>query len=273
MPTENRAGVCPRCPRGCPLDAPGCLRGEIYARSLGSGPAPELGADFDGGPHGPHEHDPLQERSAEPHPHDHGPHGHDAPTPPHDHHPGPRGHGHGPGEDAPPPHGHGPHGPGRPGEDAPPPPPHGHGPHGHGRGSRPVPPEPEPDRDSLTGLMRRCGHCLVHRVGAPGSRERMLRLLAERGDMSQSDFVYLLELRSASVSELLGKLEAQGLITRRRSETDRRGVTISLTDAGRSSLPAAGDADAAFSTLTDAERAELKTLLQKLLSVWEEARE
>ena len=53
--------------------------------------------------------------------------------------------------------------------------------------------------------MRRCGHCLVHRVGAPGSRERMLRLLAERGDMSQSDFVYLLELRSASVSELLGK--------------------------------------------------------------------
>lgn len=56
--------------------------------------------------------------------------------------------------------------------------------------------------------MRRCGHCLVHRVGAPGSRERMLRLLAERGDMSQSDFVYLLELRSASVSELLGKLEA-----------------------------------------------------------------
>ena len=63
MTTENGAGVCPRCPRGCPLDAPGCLRGEIYARSLSSGAGPELGADFDAGPHGPHEHDPLQERT------------------------------------------------------------------------------------------------------------------------------------------------------------------------------------------------------------------
>ena len=267
MTTENGAGVCPLCPRGCPLDAPGCLRGEIYARSLSSGAGPELGADFDAGPHGPHEHDPLQERAPEPHPHGRG-----APQPPPGPHHGPRGHGHGhPDEAAPPLRGHGPHGPGRPGEDAPPPPPHGHGP--HGRGARPLPPEPEADRDRLAGLMRRCGHCLVHRVGAPGSRERMLRLLAERGDMSQSDFVYLLELRSASVSELLGKLEAQGLVTRRRSETDRRGVTISLTDAGRAALPAPADPDAAFSALTDAERAELKTLLQKLLAFWEEPRE
>ena len=225
MTTENGAGVCPRCPRGCQLDAPGCLRGEIYARSLDSGAGPEPGADLDAVPLGPREHDRLQERSPGPHPHGHG-----AP---------------------------------------PPPPPHGHGP--HGRGARPLP--PEPDRDSLTGLMRRCVHILVHRSGISGTRERVLRLLAERGDMSQSDFVYLLELRSASVSELLGKLEAQGLVTRRRSETDRRGVTISLTDAGRATLPAPADPDAAFSALTDEERTQLQTLLQKLLSSWEEPRE
>ena len=227
MTTENGAGVCPRCPRGCPLDAPGCLRGEIYAQSLDSGAGPEPGADLDAGPLGPREHDHLQERSPGPHPHGHG-----AP---------------------------------------PPPPPHGHGP--HGRGAKPLPPEPEPDRDSLTGLMRRCVHILVHRSGISGTRERVLRLLAERGDMSQSDFVYLLELRSASVSELLGKLEAQGLVTRRRSETDRRGVTISLTDAGRSALPAPADPDAAFSALTDEERTQLQTLLQKLLTSWEKPRE
>ena len=121
--------------------------------------------------------------------------------------------------------------------------------------------------------MRRCVHILVHRSGISGTRERVLRLLAERGDMSQSDFVYLLELRSASVSELLGKLEAQGLVTRRRSETDRRGVTISLTDAGRAALPAPADPDAAFSALTDEERTQLQTLLQKLLTFWEETRE
>lgn len=86
MTTENGAGVCPRCPRGCPLDAPGCLRGEIYAQSLDSGAGPEPGADLDAGPLGPREHDHLQERSPGPHPHGHG-----APPPP-------------------PPHGHGPHG-------------------------------------------------------------------------------------------------------------------------------------------------------------------
>lgn len=248
MTTENGAGVCPRCPRGCPLDAPGCLRGEIYAQSLDSGAGPEPGADLDVGPLGPREQDRLQERFPGPHPHGHG-----APPPPHEPHHGPHGHGHGhPGTDAPPP-----------------PPPHGHGP--HGRGAKPLP--PEPDRDSLTGLMRRCVHILVHRSGISGTRERVLRLLAERGDMSQSDFVYLLELRSASVSELLGKLEAQGLVTRRRSETDRRGVTISLTDAGRAALPAPADPDAAFSALTDEERTQLQTLLQKLLTSWEETRE
>ena len=117
--------------------------------------------------------------------------------------------------------------------------------------------------------MRRCGHYLVHRAGLPGSRERMLRLLAERGDMSQADLVCLLELRSVSVSELLGKLEAQGLVTRRRSEEDRRGLTISLTEAGRAQAPSDLGQDAAFSALAEDERAMLKALLQKLLDSWE----
>lgn len=222
---------CPGCPRACPQEAPGCPRGEAWAASL-SGDVP-------------------------PPPH-HGPEGEFPPFPPHHR------------EDAPPPPPHGPHG-------APPPShgphgPHGPGPHGPGRGPRgrrPHPPEPEPDRDSLGGLMRRCGHYLVHHAGLPGSRERMLRLLAERGDMSQADLVCLLELRSASVSELLGKLEAQGLVTRRRSEEDRRGLTISLTEAGRAQAPSDLGQDAAFSALAEDERAMLKALLQKLLDSWE----
>ena len=84
--------------------------------------------------------------------------------------------------------------------------------------------------------MRRCGHYLAHRAGAVSSRERMLRLLAERGEMQQSDLVYLLELRSASVSEQLGKLEAQGLVERRRSDRDRRAFALRATDEGRELL-------------------------------------
>lgn len=118
--------------------------------------------------------------------------------------------------------------------------------------------------------MRRCGHYLAHRAGAVSSRERMLRLLAERGEMPQSDLVLLLDLRSASVSEQLGKLEAQGLVVRRRSEEDRRGVTIELTEAGRElagSLPEG--AQGAFAALDESEREQLSALLKKLLSNWE----
>lgn len=117
--------------------------------------------------------------------------------------------------------------------------------------------------------MRRCGHYLAHRAGAVSSRERMLRLLAERGEMQQSDLVHLLELRSASVSEQLGKLEAQGLVERRRSEEDRRGVTIELTQAGRELAESAGAQADMFSALSGEEQEQLRALLQRLLSSWE----
>lgn len=119
--------------------------------------------------------------------------------------------------------------------------------------------------------MRRCGHYLAHRAGAVSSRERMLRLLAERGEMPQADFVRLLDLRSASVSEQLGKLEAQGLVVRRRSEQDRRGVTIELSEQGRELAQAicGRDSEGAFGALDEAERETLKALLEKLLSDWE----
>ena len=226
-------GRCPGCPRHCELSAPGCLRGEAYAAG-----EPHYDGNIPNEPeYNPH-HGPCNEWKIGSKPH-HSPGTHQGPG--RGPHPGP-----------------GPHrGPG--------PGPH-RGPH---RGPRPEPPEPEPDRDSLLGLMRRCGHYLAHRAGAVSSRERMLRLLAERGEMQQSDLVYLLELRSASVSEQLGKLEAQGLVERRRSEEDRRGVTIELTQAGRELAESAGAQADMFSALSGEEQEQLRELLQRLLSSWE----
>lgn len=246
---ENE-GLCPHCPRHCSLSEPGCIRGEEYAKEMARGepnfeeekpwphrPEPRFGPEepFD---------DERMHRFHEPE---------DWPAPPG------RGPHHEPGRPEPGPH----HGPG---------PHHEPGPHGRGPGRppRPEPPEPEPDRDSLMGLMRRCGHYLAHRAGAVSSRERMLRLLLERGEMSQSDLVRLLELRSASVSEQLGKLEARGLVERKRSEEDRRGVTIELSESGRElaqSLPESGAG--VFSALDEGEQETLKILLTKLLASWE----
>ena len=61
--TENTA-VCPNCPRHCPLDAPGCGKGEQYARELrGENVSDDAGSEREkhhhghhGGEHGRHHH-------------------------------------------------------------------------------------------------------------------------------------------------------------------------------------------------------------------------
>ena len=60
---ENNA-VCPNCPRHCPLDAPGCGKGEQYARELrGENVPDDAGSEWEkhghghhGGEHGRHHH-------------------------------------------------------------------------------------------------------------------------------------------------------------------------------------------------------------------------
>ncbi len=62
---------------------------------------------------------------------------------------------------------------------------------------------------------------------------RVLALLKLKPEMSQKELSSILDIRSQSLGELLAKLERNGYITRKTSETDRRVMMICLTDAGR----------------------------------------
>lgn len=64
-------------------------------------------------------------------------------------------------------------------------------------------------------------------------RGRLMGFLADNGEMSQSQIAAHLDIRPQSLSELLTKVEADGLITRRQSEEDKRQTLVSLTEAGR----------------------------------------
>jgi DNA-binding MarR family transcriptional regulator len=80
-----------------------------------------------------------------------------------------------------------------------------------------------------------------------------------------------LMLSSAGITSRLDRLERRGYIQRTRHPTDRRGVLVALTDAGRHVLDQAVSADAAverqlLSGLTRKDRAGLITLLKKLLA-------
>lgn len=72
--------------------------------------------------------------------------------------------------------------------------------------------------------------------GHPGpfqGQYRCLFLLDHRDEVSQRELADLLQIRPASVGEIISKLEHKGLIIRRSSSRDKRVQLVSLTPLGR----------------------------------------
>lgn len=97
----------------------------------------------------------------------------------------------------------------------------------------------------------------------------ILVLLASNEDVSQVQLAQTLGIAAPNMTALLHKLEARGLVERRRSEADRRRQTIVLTPAGRKLVKNASAAGKDMNKgwldrLTPAEQAMLMELLHKL---------
>ncbi len=104
--------------------------------------------------------------------------------------------------------------------------------------------------------------------GAIGSGY-MLSLLCDRAEVNQRELVQLMRVRPASASEMLHKMEQEGLIERRADHRDRRNTLVSLTAKGRSRELSARNhrrvvSEQLLSALTPEEKLELKALLLKL---------
>lgn len=135
-----------------------------------------------------------------------------------------------------------------------------------------------PDADSLSLSVMRLGRLLMRhehitRSGRHGrsariGQGRVLALLALREPLGQKDLAYLLGVRPQSLSELLGKLEHAGLVSRERDENDRRSTLVSLTAEGRGAAEEAArsgaNEDDPFDVLNDTERTELASLAGKV---------
>ena len=97
-------------------------------------------------------------------------------------------------------------------------------------------------------------------------------LLAGSGQqLSPTKLFKGLMLSSAGITSRLDRLERRGYVKRTRHPSDRRGVLVSLTDAGRKVLEQAVTADAAgeqelLSALTTEDRRALAVQLKKLLA-------
>jgi DNA-binding MarR family transcriptional regulator len=97
----------------------------------------------------------------------------------------------------------------------------------------------------------------------------ILDLLAEQGPIGQREFGETLAIDHSILVTMLNPLEADGLIERKRSCSDRRRHVVTITPAGRRRLASAARAqreaeDALFAGLTDEQRDQLRQLLVAL---------
>jgi DNA-binding MarR family transcriptional regulator len=94
----------------------------------------------------------------------------------------------------------------------------------------------------------------------------ILDLLAEHGPIGQREFGETMAIDHSILVTMLNPLEADGLIERKRSDSDRRRHVVTITPAGRRRLSSAAQAqreaeDALFAGLTEQQRDHLGELL------------
>ena len=82
-------------------------------------------------------------------------------------------------------------------------------------------------------LHRRLISELFAEIGVHPSQAGCLHALAHHDGLSQSDLADVLHVSRPTVTSLLQRLEASGLIERRTDEIDSRVTRVYLTDAGR----------------------------------------
>lgn len=83
------------------------------------------------------------------------------------------------------------------------------------------------------GAVRRLRGRDTHRAGELSYAQfGLLFGLAQGGEMSASELALCADVAPATATQMLDSLAAVGLINRRRSETDRRSVIVSLTPRG-----------------------------------------
>ena len=128
----------------------------------------------------------------------------------------------------------------------------------------------------LLHLLRCCGHYLHHHWGCGRvSQNRTLHILAEHGEMTQRQLQDRMGIQQGSLSELVKKLESQGLIVREREQADQRQLLIRITEEGKQQNrynreQRAQQSKELAAALTDEEQRQLYTLLAKLHDSWRE---
>lgn len=127
---------------------------------------------------------------------------------------------------------------------------------------------------AIVKALRRCGHFLHYKMGDKAGQRRIFFALLKQGEVLQRDLQDMLGVQSGSISEIVGKMESEGLVEKVRSEADGRNLVLKLTERGagqaeRQRSEYDGKIASMMSCLDDSEQEELFFLLEKLTKHWE----
>lgn len=81
-------------------------------------------------------------------------------------------------------------------------------------------------------LFRAGDQMLTEKLGISTTQSAVLMYLKGKNGVAMGELADAVGLKITSMSGLVDRMEAKGLLVRRRSDTDRRSFSISLTDAG-----------------------------------------
>jgi MarR family transcriptional regulator, organic hydroperoxide resistance regulator len=123
---------------------------------------------------------------------------------------------------------------------------------------------------AVARMHRQHAGALLHGLGLSAGQELLLMLLWEKEPRTQAELTREMAIEPPTTSKMISRMATAGLIVRNRSESDRRTVLVSLTDAGRA---LEGPVNAAWRTLeedtvgalTPAEQVTLLVLLGQVL--------
>ena len=125
-------------------------------------------------------------------------------------------------------------------------------------------------RGRITFQLKALGHILRMLPGTRDGQNRVLSILLEKGTLSQRELMELASIRSASLSELVAKLEMKGYVRRFPNPRDHRSVSVCLTEAGTLAARALlEDRTDLYAGMTDEELSRLLGILEKLAEKWQ----
>lgn len=125
----------------------------------------------------------------------------------------------------------------------------------------------------LLKLLNECAHYLHYKKPAYRGKLKVLHCLVEEGAMTQNSLMKIMDVKAGSMSELLGKMENDGLIERKRDTKDKRNVLVNITNHGTEQMKVFDmerreRANEIFETLNEDEKERLADILSRMLNDW-----